>query len=297
MKNFLQSMLIVLIMFIVFVAMMMTIGCSTENPLCTDNYCVEGEIYPRGDLDGDFSQIAIDDSVILATLVGVPTPVEVNPQTQNPTPPTQVTLEGATQTTIDAIVSNTLSGGNRFEGTVVEITAVADFVDDDNEWIALETNNSDVVFYVNAYGDDTEGTLKTLFVKGKSYALQLYIQDQEPDNAIVENAIWSYPVDDIIDTTLSNIVSNTLADDKDFEGKVVNITAMVNYVSTTNRAMTLETSDTSIRFWAYAFGDIFEGAFQKTFIKGNSYNLQLYIREQDSEAEIKTIRSYLVKVN
>ena len=133
-------------------------------------------------------------------------------------------------------------------------------------------------------------------MEGKSYTLQLYIQDQEPDNAIVENAIWSYPVDDIIGSTVSNIVSNTLADNKDFEGKVVNITATVNYVSTTNRAITLETSDTSNRFWVYAFGDIFEGTFQKTFVKGNSYNLQLYIREQDS-GEIKTIRSYLVKVN
>lgn len=28
-------------------------ACSTENPLCTDNYCVTGEIFPRADLDDD----------------------------------------------------------------------------------------------------------------------------------------------------------------------------------------------------------------------------------------------------
>ena len=296
MTDILKSVLFYVLMLSAFALMIFTIGCNTENPLCTDNYCVEGEIYPRSELVGDFSPLAVDDSVIFATLVTGTQPVEVNPQTQNPTPPTQVALEGATQTTIDAIVSNTLSGGNRFEGTVVEITAVADLVDDDNEWITLETNNSDVTFYVNAYGDLLEGTFKKSFVVGESYTLQLYIQDQEPDNTLLENAIWSYPVDDIIDTTPSNIVSNTLAGNKRFEGTVANITATVNYVSTTNKSMTLETNDTSIRFWVRPFGDIFEGTFQKTFVKGNSYNLQLYIQEQDSGA-IKTIRSYLVKVN
>ena len=282
---------------LIIIAVVFMFGCSAENPICTTNFCAVGEVFPRSELeDGQaFSEVDIDDSVIFATLVGGTRPVEATPQTQDPTQPTQVALEGATQTTIDAIVSNTLSGGNRFEGTVVEITAVTDIVDDDNEWITLETNNLNAVFYVNAYGDTTTGTLKTPFVEGKSYTLQLYIQEQEPD-AVLGNAIWSFPVDDIIDSTVSNIVSNTLTGNKGFEGKVVNITATVNYVSTTNRAMTLETNDTSIRFWVRPFGDILQGTFQKTFVKDNSYNLQLYIREQDS-GEIKAIRSYLVKVD
>ena len=39
--------------------LMLTIGCSTENPLCTDNYCVEGEIYPRAWLDSNEPQVPV----------------------------------------------------------------------------------------------------------------------------------------------------------------------------------------------------------------------------------------------
>ena len=283
------------------VAIVAFTGCEAQNPVCTENFCFIGEAFPRSELEAgqEFSEVDIDDSVIFATLIGTPTPVEtqpveVNPETQNTTPPTQATLEGANPTTIGAIVTNTLSGGNRFEGTVVEITAVVD-LEHDNEFITLETNNPNVVFYVNAYGDAFDGTFKTPFVEGESYTLQLYIQEQEPHDRI-GNAIWSYPVDDIIDTSVSNIVSNTLAGNKRFEGKVVNISATVNYVSTTNAAMTLETNDTSIRFWVYVFGDRITDKFPKTFVKGNSYNLQVYIQEQESDT-LKAVRSYLVKAN
>ena len=34
-------------------AIIFTLGCSTENPLCTDNYCVEGEVFLKTDLEED----------------------------------------------------------------------------------------------------------------------------------------------------------------------------------------------------------------------------------------------------
>ena len=30
--------------------LVLILGCETINPLCTENYCVEGEIYPRSEL-------------------------------------------------------------------------------------------------------------------------------------------------------------------------------------------------------------------------------------------------------
>lgn len=42
--------LMVLLAFVFFVFCMTFAGCSTENPLCTDNYCVEGEIYLKTEL-------------------------------------------------------------------------------------------------------------------------------------------------------------------------------------------------------------------------------------------------------
>lgn len=49
-------------------------SCETVNPLCTDNYCVEGEIYPRAMLEKDavFDDLSIDDATIVSTLTGIP---------------------------------------------------------------------------------------------------------------------------------------------------------------------------------------------------------------------------------
>lgn len=43
--------LVVLLAFAFFVFCMAFAGCSTENPLCTDNYCVEGKIFERSELE------------------------------------------------------------------------------------------------------------------------------------------------------------------------------------------------------------------------------------------------------
>ena len=59
---------------LVVTAVVFKFGCSTENPLCTDNFCVEGEIYPRSELAGgqEFSELAVDDAAVFATLAGTP---------------------------------------------------------------------------------------------------------------------------------------------------------------------------------------------------------------------------------
>ena len=45
------------------------LGCYTENPLCTDNYCVEGEVFLRSELgDRDYSELNIEDSEILGSV-------------------------------------------------------------------------------------------------------------------------------------------------------------------------------------------------------------------------------------
>lgn len=66
------------------IAVIFTIGCNAENPVCTTNFCAIGEIFPRSELENGqaFSEVDIDDSVIFATLVGGTTPVETNPVVQ-----------------------------------------------------------------------------------------------------------------------------------------------------------------------------------------------------------------------
>ena len=39
------------VMLIVFAILILTIGCSAENPICTTNFCAVGEVFPRSELD------------------------------------------------------------------------------------------------------------------------------------------------------------------------------------------------------------------------------------------------------
>ena len=49
-------------------------GCETENPLCTDNYCVTGEIFEKSDLKKgqDFGTLPLDEAALLAALENPP---------------------------------------------------------------------------------------------------------------------------------------------------------------------------------------------------------------------------------
>ena len=77
MKLFTFSLLIIAIVF--------TIGCYTENPICSDNYCVSGEIFLRSELkEGEvFSEINVVESSLIAAIANttVATPVETTPLT------------------------------------------------------------------------------------------------------------------------------------------------------------------------------------------------------------------------
>ena len=46
------------------------IGCSAENPLCTDNYCITGEIFPKDELEAGqtFEVLPIDESALVAAI-------------------------------------------------------------------------------------------------------------------------------------------------------------------------------------------------------------------------------------
>ena len=51
------------------------VGCETQNPICTENFCVTGEVFPRSALgDREFSEVDVDDSRLLAALAGIPEP-------------------------------------------------------------------------------------------------------------------------------------------------------------------------------------------------------------------------------
>ena len=93
------------IFLLIVIAVIFTLGCSAENPVCTTNFCAIGEVFPRSELeDGQaFSEVDIDDSVIFATLVGGTTPVPV----KTPHPST---------VGIDMIVADVANKGEKYLG-------------------------------------------------------------------------------------------------------------------------------------------------------------------------------------
>ena len=74
------------------------IGCSTENPLCTDNYCITGEIFSKDDLEADqpFEVLPIDEAALVAAIdaatVQDETDVIRHPKVTNTTPEEWKTL-------------------------------------------------------------------------------------------------------------------------------------------------------------------------------------------------------------
>lgn len=52
---------------------MLVIGCETQNPVCSENYCVIGEIFPRSEVgDGEFEALpaSVDEETVIGLLAG-----------------------------------------------------------------------------------------------------------------------------------------------------------------------------------------------------------------------------------
>ena len=81
---FLKSLLFYVLMLSAFALMIFTIGCSTENPLCSTNYCVEGEVFAKSDLEDGQAYDDLPASVSeqsLIDLISIKTPGDFQPVT------------------------------------------------------------------------------------------------------------------------------------------------------------------------------------------------------------------------
>ena len=109
-------------------------GCETVNPICSDNFCVVGEVFPRSEIgDREFSEVDVNDSQILAILVGTPQPA---------------TTEFSTVVTIADIISDVADRGTQYIEETVTLSATVNLnlTDDEQEAITLVTNNENIAF-------------------------------------------------------------------------------------------------------------------------------------------------------
>ena len=136
-------------------------GCNTENPLCTDNYCVEGEIYPRAWLDTseDFETISVDDAAILNAIVGT-----------TPAPPTLTATP-----TLSEVVAHVAAGGRDCIDETYTLTGVVEFnyQSTTSQFITLDTGNDDISFFIT--DQDKSGSLAD-YARGETHTFTCTIK-------------------------------------------------------------------------------------------------------------------------
>lgn len=145
-----------------FAILLLTAGCSTENPLCTDNFCVEGQIYPKDWLHGDedYSELAIDDTALLNAITGTTPP----PPRLSPAP------------TLSEIVAHVAAGGRDcLEQTyTLEGTVRIKFVDEFSNFITLRTGHENVSFFISG-GDNLDALVR--YDEGQTYTFTIVVRE------------------------------------------------------------------------------------------------------------------------
>ena len=203
------------------IALLFSLGCSTENPICSDNFCVVGEVFPRSELDtDDFSEVDVDDAVIFATLAAGTIPVETTPVETTP----------ADSVSFDAIVADAAIGGTTYVEQTVTITAPIKFVLETA--VSLVTKNQLVNFFVKS--TDAPEKLDTL-TEGKTYQFTLEITSiAPPDEEYDTYAVFSDITDDPtlvdvtpVEVTVATVVSNVADGGTKYVGQTVKVSATI----------------------------------------------------------------------
>ena len=152
------------ITFLLYTAAMVLIaiflGCSTENPLCSDNFCVEGDIFPRDHLffDEEYSEVAVDETVLLNIITSTAPPIPALTNTPS----------------LSNIVAHVAAGGRECLEQTYTITATVDFnlLAIGGKSMTLVTNNDDISFFITAY-DDPDSLAD--YQVGETYTFTLFI--------------------------------------------------------------------------------------------------------------------------
>ena len=129
------------------------LGCTAENPVCSESFCVIGEIFPRTDLEdleySEFSEVDVDDARIIAVLTGT----ETLTTPEEPTRPRAVPSEPeVSRVNLEDIVINTLGGGRAYVGKIVYVKAKLQVPRLPGQQLRVRTGTS-VRFYIDDSGN------------------------------------------------------------------------------------------------------------------------------------------------
>ena len=138
----------------------MLLGCSTENPLCSDNFCVEGQIFPKDHLifDEEYSEVAVDEVVLLNIVATARPPIPALTNTPS----------------LSNIVAHVTAGGRDCLDQTYTITGIVDhnLIGIGGKSITLVSGNDDITFFISSY-DDPE--LLQDYAVGEAYTFTTHI--------------------------------------------------------------------------------------------------------------------------
>ena len=275
------------------IAVVFTLGCSAENPICSTNFCAIGEVFPRSELeDGQlFSEVDIDDSVIFATLVGGDTPVKTTPAVATTQPDT---------VTLNDIVSDVAGGGTTYLGKIVTITGAvrsdaSGFTN--NDTITLITNNENVSFYINSR--ETPDRLAK-YKKDQTYTFNLFIRGVDPpDDRFVWYAIWSNLPNEKISTTMNALATDVAAGGRTYIDKVVSLRATIeldaaNYFDEGEDYETISLITNNDKVVVFVTHELEHPSILAEYKEGTAYDFTIFIARITLLNDLYYVSAYIV---
>lgn len=257
------------------------LGCEARNPICSENFCVVGEVFLRSEIgDREFSEVDVNDSQILAVLVGTPQ---------------QPTTEPDAEVTVSDIISDVANGGTAYIGETVTLTAtvLVNLTNDDQDAIALVTDNEDIAFFVTSH-NETRSLAD--YIAGNSYTFKLYIKDVRESTVTPGHTnIWSHET--LLDTevTLDEIYSDVEAGGTTHIHKTVIVTGTVAWKSDDGETIVIS-SDGFVEDTAF-FVTHREG-FDASYHIGSSHTLKVFVEgvtKTETIPEKTNIWSYVIE--
>ena len=190
MTDILKSVLYYLLMLAAFALLIFTIGCSTENPLCTDSFC----LVPRDTVD-DSTIIEIDESKVIALIGKTKATDTIIP----PTPP--VPTLPATNVSLSDIIADVAAGNNTYLNQTVTLTEYVVFKNERGTAMVIHTipNVEDAtakgaVFWIESF--DAPEILRRYALNTQHTFTVTIRLIKEPEDTVKWRSIWAVFADE-----------------------------------------------------------------------------------------------------
>lgn len=183
-----KSLMVLLILCFLFIT---TLGCGTENPICSDNFCVTGEIFPKNELDPDvtYDAVTVDESAVLTMFTNTqPPPHTKTPDVATDSPQPDVTLTD--------IISDVGKGNKTYLNKIVTVTGFVVYRDKKGDALTLHTNTSLVdsgkqpaMFWIESFGNPE--VLDAFPLRSRHTVTVTIYLIQPPEGTRTFYSIWS----------------------------------------------------------------------------------------------------------